>query len=183
MSSNEPETIEGNWTARPISNSARYVQYVGLEPVTLRNSDNQPYFFLFVDLDTKDKEILRSALNVARQNHLTVYFFESCKGWHIISPCLLKIRKWAFLLKRLQELQDYSGDTIRWTPRKCDGKLLYYQSWNGAGKFYEESYDLHYRIHERFMCDLTKEKLVNVVSTKLHYNIYYQLRLNLKRHY
>lgn len=177
-----PETIEGNWSKTPITGESRYVQYVGLDAVTIRNSDNNAFFFLFIDVDSKDPETLRNVLNICRDKRLTVYFYETCKGWHVISPCLLGIRNWMGILMRLKKFQDSSGDTIRWTPRHCDGKMLHYQSWNTKKKFHQESYDLHYHLHEKFMCDLTPEKLSNVVSTKLQWKVYNQLRLNLKRH-
>lgn len=178
----DTKIIEGNWSSRPVTDESRYIQYLGLDAVTVRNSDHQPFFFLFIDIDSKDTEKLRSTLNLVREKRLSVYFYETCKGWHIISPCLLKIRNWTYCLMKLRKLQDSSGDTIRWTQRKCDGKLLHYQSWNNVKRPYEESYDLHYAIHEKFMCDLTSEKLSNVVSTKLQWNFYNQLRLNLSVH-
>lgn len=182
MSDYIPETIEGNWSKTPISNELRYVQYVGLDSVTVRNSDSKPFFFLFIDIDTKDNETLRNALNICREKHLSVYFYETCKGWHIISPCLLTIRSWAAIRLRLDDLQDYSGDTIRWTPRKCDGKMLHYQNWNTGHQLHQESYDLIYHLHEKFYCDIIPNKVTNVVSTSLQWNVYNQLRLNLKRH-
>jgi len=178
-----PEIIEGNWTSRPITNESRYVQYVGLDAVTIRKHDLKPFFFLFLDIDSKDPEKLRKAINLCRERRLSIYFFETCKGWHIISPCLLGIRNWMGILMRAKHLQDSSGDTIRWTPRYCDGKALHYQSFNTKKRFFEESYDLHYYIHQKFQCDLTGEKISNVVSTRLQWNVYNQLRLNLKRHY
>ena len=183
MSGNEPKIIEGNGTNRPVSDEIKSIQYVGLEPVTIRNSDILPFFFLFVDIDSKDIEILRSALNIAKSHRLTVYFYETCKGWHIISPCLLNIRKWSFILKQLSGLQEYSGDTIRWTPRKCDGKILHYHSWNTGRRAFDESYDLIFKLHEKFMVDMTPDKILHAVSTKLSWNLYYQTRLNLVRHY
>jgi len=184
MSENPIETIEGNWTPRAITNESQYIQYLGLDAVTIKNLDGKPFFFLFIDLDTKDTEVLREALNLCREKHLSVFFFETCKGWHLISPCLLGIRNWTYLLMKLRKIQDSSGDTIRWTSRKCDGKALHYQSWNTKKKFYEESYDLIFAIHEKFMCDIQSGQMVfNVCSTKLQWNTYNQMRLNLKRHY
>lgn len=177
------KVIEGNWSKTPITNESRYVQYVGLDAVTIRESDNKPFFFLFIDIDAKESEKLRAALNICREKRLTVYFFETCKGWHVISPCLLGIRNWISILMRLRRIQDSSGDTIRWTPRHCDGKLLHYQSWNTKRKFHQESYDLHKALHEKFYCDLTSEKKFNAVPTKLQWNVYNQLRLSLVCHY
>lgn len=182
MSEDITESIEGNWNKRPISNTARYVQYVGLDSVTVRNSDQKPFFFLFIDLDSKDNERLRGVLNICRRRKLRVYFYESCKGWHVISPCLLNIRVWAGIRKELEKLQDYSGDTIRWSPRYCDGKMLYTENWNTGKNQFNESYDLHYAILNKFQCDFDKFN-DNIVSTQLQWNIYNQMRLKKIRHF
>ena len=182
MSEFNPKVIEGNWDKTPITNESRYVQYLGLDAVTIRNSDNKPFFFLFIDVDSKNPEKLRDALNICREKRLSVYFYETCKGWHIISPCLLKIRNWTYCLMKLRKIQDSSGDTIRWTMRKCDGKMLHYQSWNRVKRPYEESYDLIFALHEKFNCDITSDKITNCVSTKLEWNSYNQMRLNLSVH-
>ncbi len=111
MSEDRTESVEGNWNKRPISNTARYVQYVGLDSVTV-TGDYKPFFFLFIDLDTKDLEKLRDVLNICRRRKLRVYFFESCKGWHVISPCLLNIRVWSSIRKELEQYQNYSGTVM-----------------------------------------------------------------------
>jgi hypothetical protein len=176
--------IEGNGFSRAITNEARYVQYMGLDAVTIRNSDGKPFFFLFIDVDSKDPEKLRAALNLCREKRLSVFFYETCKGWHIISPCLLKIRNWTYCLMKLRKIQDSSGDTIRWTPRKCDGKVLHYQNWNTAKyQKHDESYDLIYHINQKFMTDIQPEQCLRAVSSSLEWNTYNQMRLNLAVHH
>lgn len=181
MYEKDVEIVEGSWTQRAITNITQYVQYVGLDAVTIRNKDSKPFFFLFIDIDTKDEEVLRSALNICREKRLFVYWYETCKGYHIISPCLLGIRNWVGILMRLKRIQDSSGDTIRWTPRYCDGTLLFYQNWNTGHKQHDESYDLHYHIRDKF-CVKFDLKNDNYVSTSLQWNVYNQLRLKKIRH-
>lgn len=181
MYEKDVEIVEGNWTQRTITNLPQYVQYVGLDAVTIRSKDSKPFFFLFIDIDSKDEEVLRHAINLCREKRLTIYWYETCKGHHIISPCLLGIRNWIGILMRLKRLQDSSGDTIRWTPRHCDGKLLFYHSFNTGHKQHQESYDLHYHIREKFGVKFDI-RIDNMVSSSLEWNVYNQLRLKKIRH-
>lgn len=174
----DTETIEGNWSKTPKTNGVRYLQTVGINSVT--TYDSNPYFFLFSDIDTKDKEILQQVLQVYKHRNLTAYFYETKKGWHVVSPTLLKIRPWVGLTSQLQKiLPDYKFDTIRYTPRPSDGKILYIEQWNQK---LPESYDLIYQLHKKHLCDIQLIREI-FVSTKLDWSIYNQLKVNNIRHY
>ena len=58
-------------------------EHIGLEAITVL--DNKPYFFLFMELDTKDEEDLRTVLDFYRKRNLAFLWYESTKGWHVIS--------------------------------------------------------------------------------------------------
>ncbi len=172
------EVIEGNGMFRPVTDGIRYLQTVGINSVTMY--EGNPYFFLFSDIDTKDKEILQRILMAYKHRNLTAYYYETRKGWHVVSPVLLKLRKWVGLTEQLKKiLPDYKFDTIRYTPRPTDGKILYLQQWNMKEP---ESYDLVYQLHKKFNCDLQRFES-NYVSTKLEWSIYTQLKVNNIRHY
>lgn len=172
------ETTEKNWNTRPITNSVGYVQTFGINSVTIK--DGNPYFFLFSDIDTKSKEQLKEVLKVYRYRNLSVYFYETMKGWHVVSPVLLGIRKWTSLTNQLSKiLPEYSFDTIRYTYRQTDGKKLYYEPWNQREL---ESYDLHYLLRNKFQCGFDRI-LEHWTSTKLQWCTYNQLRITKKCHY
>jgi len=171
------ETIEGNWSKTPITGSAYQVSTIGINAVTIH--DSTPYFFLFSDIDTKEREQLREVLKVYRNRNLSCYFYETTKGWHVISTVLLKLRKWISLCNLLRPIvPDYSFDTIRYSMRSSDGKMLYFEDWNHKEL---ESYDLHYYILQKFNCDL-KHFQNHYVSSKIDWTIYNQLRLKKIRH-
>ncbi len=172
------ESIEENWTKRPITNSVGYVPTFGINAVTIK--DGNPYFFLFSDIDNKELEHLRDILKVYRYSNLSVYFYETTKGWHVLSPVLLSLRKWMGLTNVLRKLiPDYSFDTIRYTKRYTDGKKLYFESWNSRRL---ESYNLHYQLRYKFQYGFDRI-LEHWTSTKLQWCTYNQLRIIKKRHY
>lgn len=174
----DTEVIEGNWSKTPITNGVRYIQTIGINSVTIH--DSTPYFFLFSDIDTKDIEILQKILMVYKHRNLTVYYYETKKGWHVVSPVLIPLRRWVGLVEQLKKiLPDYRFDTIRYTSRPTDGKILYLQQWNHLEL---ESYDLIFYLHQKLQCDI-KEFRSWWVSTKLDWSIYTQLKVNHIRHY
>ena len=172
-----PKIIEGNGTKRPLSGIAGYVEYLGINSATV--FEQNPYFFLFADIDSKEKEQLREILKVYRASNLSVYFYETQKGWHALSPVLLSQRRWARLCDKLRPLMDYSFDTLRFQRRQGDGNILYFESWNKRDL---ESYNLHYEITNRFMVNMNRIER-HFVSTKLNWCKYMQLRLKKIRHY
>jgi len=174
----ESQNVEGNWSERPISNSVGNVPTFGINAVTIMGGN--PYFFLFSDIDTKSTEQLKEVLKVYKHRNLTVYFYETTKGWHVVSPVLLGLRKWIGLTNQLRKLMpDYSFDTIRYTKRCTDGKKLYYESWNRKEL---ESYNLHYQLRYKFQVGFS-QILPHWTDTKLDWCTYNQLRIIKKCHY
>lgn len=172
------KTTKKNWSNRPISNTVGYVQTFGINSVTTK--DGNPYFFLFSDIDTKESEQLKEVLKVYRRNNLSVYFYETTKGWHVLSPVLLRWRKWTSLTNQLRILlPEYSFDTLRYTKRITDGTELFFEEWNSRQL---ESYDLHYLIRNKFKYGFDRI-LEHWVSTELNWCTYNQLRIIKKRHY
>lgn len=172
------ESTQRNWDKRPISNSVGLVPTFGINSITTRNG--KPYFFLFSDVDNKELESLKEVLKVYRYRNLSVYFYETTKGWNVISPVLLGFRNWVGICNTLRKiLPEYSFDTIRYTKRHSDGNQLYFEDWNSK---IPESYDLHYLIRNKFMVGFDRI-LEHWVSTKLQWTTYNQLRITKKRHY
>jgi hypothetical protein len=98
-------------------NSTNWVKTFGLDSVTIYNK--KPYFFLFADLDTKDKEELLKVLVIFQRRGLSCYHYETTKGYHVVSPTMLTIREWVLHKKALDFLQ-YRFDTIRISKRALD---------------------------------------------------------------
>ena len=174
----DSEKVERNWNKRLISNSVGNVQTFGINAVTIK--DGNPYFFLFSDIDSKELDQLKEVLKVYKHRNLSVYFYETTKGWHVVSPVLLGLRKWIDLTNQLRKLlPDYSFDTIRYSKRYTDGKKLYFEEWNSI---LPESYNLHYQIRYKFECGFNRI-LEHWTSTELQWCTYNQLRIIKKRHY
>lgn len=173
----DSETTKVNRFKRCVSNSTDIIQTIGINAVTI--FDKNPFFFLFSDIDSKDMESLLSVLKLYQHRHLSCYYYETTKGWHVISPALLTIRSWLSLVEQLKkQLPDYRFDTIRHTGRHTDGKILYWCKWNTIRL---ESYTLHELLRNKF-CKQPLEKRSYHVSTKLDYSIYEQLHLLKYRH-
>ena len=73
---------------------------LGLEAVTIFNE--KPYFFLFSDIDSKDSEELLKVLKYYEKWNYSVYYYETTKGYHIVSPVMMTFRTW---LSRIQSLK------------------------------------------------------------------------------
>lgn len=112
---------------------------------------NHPYFFLFADIDTKDPESLLSVLKFYRINHLSCYYYETAKGWHVLSPCMIKFRAWTRLRERLSNLlESYHFDALRISHRYGDSFQLFFDMNND--KRFKESINLHSLICNKFQC-------------------------------
>ena len=143
---------------------------LGLEAVPTFNE--KPYFFLFSDIDTKDKDELLKVLKFYQKRHLSCYYYETTKGFHVVSPILMTFRTWLFRIRALRELvPQYSFGAIRISKRPTDSATAYYQSWNDRKQ--KESYSLHVLMSEIFF--ITNVKMVKPKKTKLNYIWYDQL--------
>ena len=97
---------------------------LGLEAVT--NFNEKSYFFLFADIDSKDENELLKVLKFYQKRHLSCYYYETTKGYHVASPVLLTFRTWLFRIRALKELvPQYSFGAIRISKRPTDGCTAY----------------------------------------------------------
>jgi len=143
---------------------------LGLEAVTIFNE--KPYFFLFSDIDSKDPEELLKVLKFYEKWHLSCYYYETTKGFHIVSPILLTFRTWLFRIESLKKkIPDYRFGAIRISKRPTDSSIAYYQNWND--RKFKESFSLHTLMSEIFF--ITNVKMVKPKITKLNYIWYDQL--------
>ena len=143
---------------------------LGLEAVTIFNE--KPYFFLFSDIDSKDKDELLKVLKFYQKRHLSCYYYETTKGYHVVSPILMTFRTWLFRIRALKELvPQYSFGAIRISKRPTDGTTAYYQNWNDRKQ--RESFSLHVLMNEIFFTN--NVKMVKPKKTKLNYIWYDQL--------
>ena len=143
---------------------------LGLEAVT--NFNEKSYFFLFADIDSKDEDELLKVLKFYQKRHLSCYYYETTKGYHVASPVLLTFRTWLFRIRALRELvPQYSFGAIRISKRKTDSSKCYYQNWNDRKQ--KESFSFHALMSEIFF--ITNVKMVKPKKTKLNYIWYDQL--------
>ena len=100
-----------------------HVERLGLEAIT--TNDSHAFFFLFVEIDTKDKSVLQSLIKYITNRKISVIFYESNKGFHIVSPSLLHFQEWLRVVKQCQKIypnEFYSHDVIRISNKKNDSK-------------------------------------------------------------
>ena len=152
---------------------------LGLEAVTIFNE--KPYFFLFSDIDSKDKEELLKVLKFYQKRHLSCYYYETTKGYHVVSPILMTFRTWLFRIESLKKkVPEYRFGAIRISKRPTDSSNAYYQHWND--RKFRESSSLHALMNEIFFIKSYKNHIrCNIVmqvkpkKTKLNYIWYDQL--------
>ena len=144
----------------------------GLNAVTIYN--DEPYFFLFADIDTKDLEELHKILTIFQRRGLSCYHYETTKGFHVISPTMLTIREWSLYKKDLDFL-NYRFDTIRISKRYTDSPILNFEHFNKHFRRLESS-SFHNLIRNIYgYSEVEKNK--QIVFTKLQYSTYIQLHL------
>ena len=118
------------------TNVIKYVERLGIQCDCV--FENNPYFFLFVEIDTKDKNLLQSMLKRILNQRIAVLWLPTNKGYHIISPSLIPIQKWLRLVKACQEIYPnpfYLHDVIRITKKKNDGKMIFSENADTKGIF------------------------------------------------
>lgn len=170
----ENKDSEGLWSPRPITGSTHSLFVIGLDAVTVEPKSLEPYFFLFCDVDTKEPETLRAILQKLEKVGISAYFWETKKGFHVVSPALLKLRLWTSLRLGLQDRMQYYFDTLRWSARVTDSSILYFEDYH-RDKF-QESLTLHQAIANKF-CTVP---LMRGVETKLTWSKYTQLEFKHK---
>ena len=150
------------------------VKTLGVESVTLYH--DKPYFMLFCDIDKKDPENLLSILKYFEKWHYSVYWYETTKGYHIISPILLTFRTWLFRTESLRKkIPNYRFGALRISRRINETKLCHFERWN-YDKF-KESATIHDTLKQLFVIEnhvFTKPK-----ETKLFYVYYDQLNYSI----
>tara|TARA_R110002012_G_scaffold292856_1_gene488229 strand:+ start:665 stop:1150 length:486 start_codon:yes stop_codon:yes gene_type:complete len=154
----------------------KHVERLGLEAVTLY--ENHPSFFLFVEIDTKDKAVLQSLIKYITNRNISVIFYESNKGYHIVSPSLLHFQEWLRVVKMCQKIypnEFYMHDVIRISNKKNDSKQM---TWYNAdfGQVHKVSQDLLSLYESKFE---RKIPCPNTVKTKLSFTKYEDLEIEI----
>ena len=156
-----------------VTNVIHDTEHIGLEAVTVL--DNKPYFFLFMELDSKDEEDLRLVLDFYRKQNLAFLWYESTKGWHVVSPSLLSLREWDLTKSELQglNLNYYHHLAIRIDTKKGDSSICYWENSTNPEEHKISSSLLSLyalRFQDSFPCNDT-------VKTRLFYVKYKQTRV------
>ena len=156
------------------TNVVKYVERLGIQCDCV--FDHTPYFFLFVEIDTKDKNLLQSMLKRILNQHIAVLWYESSKGYHIISPSMIRIQKWLRLVKACQEIYPnpfYLHDVIRISKKKNDSKMIFSENADTKG-IYNISDNLVKIFEDKYNCSLP---FPNKVKTKITLTKYEDIEL------
>lgn len=151
----------------------RFLDYVGLGCQT--SHKDHPFFFLFADVDTKEEEVLRLTQQVFARHRLSFYWYETSKGWHVISPCLMEMSQWDLARRDLAQVLDnfYRNLVIRVEWKVGDSKDLHWDNFN-ADQRYKESQNFHNLMMKRFNL---RVRSPNRVPSTLFFTHYHQLRV------
>lgn len=146
----DPNESEGCLQSQNEESETRFISVLGINCITILGSI--PYFFLFAELDVKNKDHKRRILKYFAKNKLSVYCYETSKGWHFISPCLLTLEQWLRIKFPLRKMLEnyYEFVNIRWSKKPNDPETeLEFFMFNDNFDFVESS-SLHNAVTKRF---------------------------------
>jgi hypothetical protein len=148
--------------------------HVGVEAITIHNA--RPHFFLFAELDNKDPENLRDVIHFFKSRRLAFLWYETKKGWHVISPCLYSLREWDLAKKQLAELipNYYRNLAIRIDRKQGDSHVCFWEN-STYPEEHKISSSLLTLFELKFDCFLPSN---DTVKTKLFYVKYKQTRMS-----
>lgn len=128
-----------------------FVDLIGLNCCTI-SRNYTPHFFLFSDIDDKDPIVLRNVIKYYIMNDLSCYFYDTPKGYHVISPTLLNIEQWHKIQKPLKKILKnyYEFLNIRWTSKTILDSNLRFLDFGESRSKLLESESLHKSIIRRF---------------------------------
>jgi len=151
------------------TNVVKYVERLGIQCDTTYN--NESLFFLFIEIDDKSKSLLQSMLKRILNQRIAVLWYETNKGYHIVSPSLIGVQKWLRLVKACQEIYPnpfYLHDVIRITKKKNDGKMIFSENADTKG-IYNVSDNLVKIFELKYKCKLPFPKRVKTSITYTKY--------------
>ena len=153
----------------------KHVERLGLEASTVYNET--PYFFIFVEIDSKEISILQSITKYLINQNLSLLIYETNKGFHIVSPSLVHLQEWIRITQMCQKIYSnpfYHHDVIRISFKKNDDTDF---AW------YNSDFNEIHKVSDDFlnMYELKYKKKVNCpnrVKTKLKIVTYEDLEIN-----
>ena len=160
------------------SGPTKFYKVIALSCVTV-DENHTPFFFLFSDIDDKDQYHLSRILKFFAVNHLSFYWYESAKGYHVISPCLLNIEEWYRLRRGLKLIENgyYEGLNVRISKKTNDPKNreLHYE--RKYLKNFKESLDC-----KILVCSMSLKMLSYLlpgeIRTRLNFSKYNEIEIN-----
>ncbi|MCS5622385.1 MAG: hypothetical protein NZ735_00295 [Candidatus Marinimicrobia bacterium] len=117
------------------TNCLDYVDFIGVECNTVEGKT--PYFFIFSDIDTKDTEVLRKVLKIYGKFRLSFLWYETFKGFHVVSPCLVSLTLWDSIKTSLKAHLDsnYHNLVIRVEYKHGDSRYCNWENQDTRQKF------------------------------------------------
>ena len=145
---------------------------IALSCVTV-DQNHTPFFFLFSDIDDKDQYHFSRILKFFAINHLSFYWYESAKGYHVISPCLLNIEEWYRLRRGLKLVENgyYEGLNVRISKKTNDPKIVKINYERNHLKNFKESYEF-----KSLMKD--PNAIMSATHTRLNFSKYNEIEIN-----
>ena len=155
------------------TNQLDYVDFIGVECNTVKGKT--PYFFLFSDIDTKDVESLRQVLKIYGKYGLSFLWYETFKGFHVVSPCLISLGLWDSIRKALRGHLDmnYHNLVLRVEWKIGDSRVVNWENQDLKQKF-EVSDNLLSLYEKKFQ---TKIPCPKRVKSSLIFTTYTQVYL------
>lgn len=147
--------------------------YLGLLCHTIYKS--QVKYFIFVDIDTKDQEVLRACMQEIARAGLSFWILETKKGYHIISPNMLNIIEWHRLKTSINKFLDnyYVYYVIRMISKRGDKYVGWFDTWDSGEYLISQSFtrliDKRFKIKTIYQ---NNNVTLMAVDTILNFNSY-----------
>lgn len=163
--------IQSHWNQTQEPKIVRYVDYIGIQCDTGYN--DTPYFFLFSDIDTKDPELLRLTVQLYTRYKLLVLWYETKKGWHVVSPSMMTISAWDRARRDLAEfLDNYYRNLVLRIERKSGDSFVLNHHNSDVEQLHNISDSLLSLYEKKFSCSIPAP---NRVKTQLLFSHYTQV--------
>lgn len=184
LQNEKKQTQQGSRSKGIEQRSTQLYDVIALNCCTV-DERGKPFFFLFSDIDSKDKYNLSRILKFFAFNNLSFYWFETSKGYHVISPCLLKMEEWYRLRRGLKLVENgyYEGINIRLSPKNNNdfknGKYDFqYAKPHVNNTGYAESLPLNAILLKRCNSNLIPESMPrDLIKTKLNFSVYKEIEI------
>lgn len=156
-----------NRTRNRTRTGIREFHVIGVNCVTTVN--NEAFFFLFADVDTKDEYVLKSTIKYFVTHNLDCFWYETSKGYHVFSSVLLDVEQWDSLRYGLGLVlrNYYRGINLRISKKSSDPKVQC------------PRYDFSF-LDQKYLCSDSLLRLLNKRFRQKHVQFDHAIKTKLK---